>query len=139
MLSSSRDFVDYFSNVEEPRLDRKKRHQLLDILFLCVAGTMAGCDGPSDIADFARTQLAWCRKFVKLANGVPSHDTIGRVIALIRPEQFQQAFLDWVAALCSDDEGDGPRFVPIDGKTLRGSGAGRLHHPGYDAAVCVDM
>jgi predicted transposase YbfD/YdcC len=122
MLSSSLNFVDYFSCVEEPRLDRKKRHELLDILFLCVAGTIAGCDGPSDIACFATTQLDWCRKFVTLANGVPSHDTIGRVISLIKPDQFQKAFLDWVAELVSGDKTDGPQFVPIDGKTMRGSG-----------------
>jgi predicted transposase YbfD/YdcC len=125
MLSSSLGFVDHFSSVDEPRLDRKKRHELLDILFISVAGTIAGCDGPSDIASFATTQLDWCRKFVPLANGVPSHDTIGRVIALIKPEQFQKAFLDWVAELASDDKTDGPQFVPIDGKTLRGSGGAK--------------
>ena len=125
MLSSSLGFVDHFSSVDEPRLDRKKRHELLDILFISVAGTIAGCDGPSDIASFATTQLDWCRKFVPLANGVPSHDTIGRVIALIKPEQFQKAFLDWVAELASDDKTEGPQFVPIDGKTLRGSGGAK--------------
>ena len=125
MLSSSLGFVDHFSSVDEPRLDRKRRHELLDILFLCVAGTIAGCDGPSDIASFATTQLDWCRKFVPLANGVPSHDTIGRVISLIKPEQFQKAFLDWVAELASDDPTEGPQFVPIDGKTLRGSGGAK--------------
>ena len=57
MLSSSLGFVDHFSSVEEPRLDRQKRHELLDILFISVAGTIAGCDGPSDIASFATTQL----------------------------------------------------------------------------------
>lgn len=124
-MSSSLGFVDHFSSVDEPRLDRQKRHELLDILFISVAGTIAGCDGPSDIASFARTQLDWCRKFVELANGVPSHDTIGRVISLIKPDQFQKAFLDWVAALASDDHADGPVFVPIDGKTLRGSGGAK--------------
>ena len=53
MLSSSLDFVDHFPSVDEPRLDRKKRHELLDILSISVAGTIAGCDGPSDIASFA--------------------------------------------------------------------------------------
>ena len=122
MLSLSLNFVDLFSSVEEPRMDRTKRHDLIDILFISVAGTIAGCDGPSDIASFAKTQLNWCRKFVELKNGVPSHDTIGRVISLIKPDQFQKAFLDWVAGLACDDKSDGPNFVPIDGKTLRGSG-----------------
>jgi predicted transposase YbfD/YdcC len=122
MLSLSLDFVKLFSSVEEPRMDRTKRHGLIDVLFISVAGTLAGCDGPSDIESFAKTQLTWCRKFVELKNGVPSHDTIGRVISMIKPDQFQKAFLDWVAGLASDDTSDGPNFVPIDGKTLRGSG-----------------
>jgi len=125
MQSSSLDFVDHFSTVEDPRLDRKKQHALIDVLFLCVAGTIAGCDGPTDIADFGATQIEWCRKFVALENGVPSHDTIGRVISMIKPDEFQQAFLDWVAALTSGDSTDGPQFVPIDGKTLRGSGGAK--------------
>lgn len=116
------DFQDFFSVIDDPRLDRCKAHALVDILFLCVAGTVAGCEGPSDIADFAREKLAWCRRFVPLKNGVPSHDTIGRVIGLLKPEQFQRAFLDWVASFVDTaGERDGPRFVPIDGKTLRGS------------------
>ena len=125
MLSPSLDFVEHFCNIDEPRLDRKKRHELIDLLFICVAGTIAGCDGPSDIASFATTQLAWCRRFVRLENGVPSHDTIGRVISLIKPHQFQKAFLDWVAELASNDTTDGVHFVPIDGMTLRGSGGAK--------------
>jgi predicted transposase YbfD/YdcC len=123
MISAqSLDFSSYFSNVDDPRLDRSKGHQLIDILFISVAGTIAGCDGPTDIAEFADTQLAWCRKFVPLKNGVPAHDTIGRVLSLIKPTQFQKAFMDWIASFANDDDdNDGPRFVPIDGKTARGS------------------
>jgi predicted transposase YbfD/YdcC len=125
MLSSPVDFVEHFSTVVEPRVERTRAHNLIDILFISVAGTIAGCDGPTDIASFASTQLDWCRKFVPLKNGVPSHDTIGRVISLVKPEQFQKAFLDWIATLTTDDESTGPKFVPIDGKTLRGSGGGK--------------
>jgi predicted transposase YbfD/YdcC len=125
MLSASLDFKEHFSVVDEPRIERTRIHSLTDILFISVAGTIAGCDGPSDIQSFARMQLQWCRKFVKLKHGVPSHDTIGRVISLIKPDQFQKAFLDWVAALAADDAPDGPKFIPIDGKTLRGSGGAK--------------
>ena len=120
----SLDFTCHFSNVHDPRIDRGKEHQLIDILFISVAGTIAGCDGPSDIAEFARTQLAWCRKFVPLKNGAPAHDTIGRVLSLIRPLEFQNAFVDWIASFASQDDGE-PRFIPIDGKTLRGSHSAR--------------
>jgi predicted transposase YbfD/YdcC len=119
------DCRSHFESVEDPRVDRTKDHQLIDILFICVAATVAGADGPTDIEEFARVKLAWCRKFVPLKNGVPSHDTIGRVLAIIKPEQFQKAFLEWVASFaaeCDEDENSSePRFVPIDGKTLRGS------------------
>lgn len=126
MLSASTDFVDHFSSVEEPRVERTKKHGLMDVLFISVAGTIAGCDGPSDIEDFAKTQLAWCRKFVPLSEGVPSHDTIGRVISLIQPDQFQQAFLDWISSFAaSEDDDEQPRFIPVDGKTLRGSGGAK--------------
>lgn len=124
------DFRHYFASVEDSRLNRTKDHQLLDILFISVAGTIAGCEGPSDIADFACQQLAWCRKFVPLENGVPSHDTIGRVLALVKPAQFQKAFLDWIAAFAGEAPPGEPRHVPIDGKTARGSGgAAHRSHP----------
>ncbi len=130
----SEGFECYFSMVDDPRMDRTKMHGLIDILFICVAATIAGADGPCDIAEFTRQQLEWCRKFVKLKNGVPSHDTIGRVLALIKPDQFQTAFLEWIGAFTTesknttdDDQSDTtlPRFVPIDGKTLRGSGGAK--------------
>jgi predicted transposase YbfD/YdcC len=116
----TRSFQNHFTVVDDPRIDRSKRHLLIDILFLAVCATIAGADGPSDIADFGRQQIQWLRKFIALPNGIPSHDTIGRVFSLIKPEQFQQAFLSWIKTLMPDD-GDALRLVPIDGKTLRGS------------------
>ena len=122
MTTQSLVFQEHFADVEDPRVDRTKAHSLIDILFISVAATIAGCDGPTEIEDFTREKLSWFRKFVKLENGVPSHDTIGRVLSLIKPDQFQTAFLDWISSfVCDDGEADEPRFVPIDGKTLRGS------------------
>lgn len=120
------DFRPHFASVDDPRIERSKRHQLMDIIFISVAATLAGADGPSDIADFAQEKLDWCRKFVPLENGVPSHDTIGRVLSLMKPDQFQLAFLDWIASFASECDDDAElRFVPIDGKTLRGSGGAK--------------
>lgn len=116
------DFASFFTAVSDPRLEQSTTHRLLDVLFVAVAGTIAGGEGPSDIAEFARSQLTWCRKFVPLAGGAPSHDTIGRILSLLKPQEFQKAFVDWIAAIVVDSADDGqPRFVPIDGKTLRGS------------------
>lgn len=118
----TRSFHEHFKIVDDPRIDRSKCHLLTDVLFLAVCATIAGADGPSDIADFGRQQIQWLRKFITLANGIPSHDTIGRVFSLIKPQQFQQAFLNWIETLKPDgDDGDALRLVPIDGKSLRGS------------------
>ena len=118
----TRSFQEHFTDIDDPRIDRSKCHLLMDILFLSVCATIAGADGPSDIADFGRQQIQWLRKFIALPNGIPSHDTIGRVFSLIKPQQFQQAFLSWIDTLIPDDgDGDALRLVPIDGKTLRGS------------------
>ena len=130
VATGSLGFEFYFTAVEDPRIDRSKIHELIDILFISVAATIAGADGPSDIADFAKQKLDWCRNFVGLKNGVPSHDTIGRVLALIKPDQFQTAFLEWVASFSrrlpsNKAHAPSPRFIPIDGKTLRGSGGSK--------------
>jgi len=119
-------FAEPSSAVDDPRLDRSKRHQLVDILFISVAATIAGCDGPSEIADFTKEKLSWFRKFIRFENGVPSHDTIGRVLSLVKPDQFHQAFLDWIVSFpnCRDGQAE-PRFIPVDGKTLCGSGGAK--------------
>lgn len=116
----TQSFQNHFTVVDDPRIERSKCHLLMDILFLAVCATIAGADGPSDIAEFGKQQIQWLRKYIALANGIPSHDTIGRVFSLIKPQQFQQAFLSWLETLMPED-GDALRFVPIDGKTLRGS------------------
>jgi predicted transposase YbfD/YdcC len=118
----ARSFQNHFAVVDDPRIERSKCHLLMDILFLSVCATIAGADGPSDIADFGRQQISWLRKFIPLPNGIPSHDTIGRVFALIKPVQFQEAFLSWIETLVpADGDGEALRLLPIDGKTLRGS------------------
>ena len=115
-------FREYFGAIEDPRV-RDGDHDLFDVLFLSVCATIAGADGPSDIEDFGHDQLSWLRKFIRLRNGVPSHDTIGRLLSLIKPMEFQEAFLGWIASFkMVTQEDDQLTLIPIDGKTLRNSG-----------------
>ena len=87
-----------------------------------MAATIAGADGPEDMEKFAERKQGWLENFVDLSYGVRSHDTFGRVLGLIKPKQFQEAFLAWIGSLSSlRDAADQPIFVPIDGKTMRGS------------------
>jgi len=115
-------FQDCFEHVEDPRVVGRTTHPLHTILFIVVAGTIAGADGPEDMEKFAQRKKDWLKSFVDLNCGVPSHDTIGRVLGLIKPRQFQDAFLNWISSLSGLHDRDGkPIFIPIDGKTMRGS------------------
>jgi len=121
-------FTEHFSSIQDPRT-RPVDHPLHDILFLAVCATIAGADGPTDIEEFGHAHLDWLRRFIPLINGIPSHDTISRLFILIKPKAFQQAFLNWIETFSFQEDQAGEfRFVPIDGKTLRGSGT-QEHRP----------
>jgi len=115
-------FEKCFELVEDPRVVARSTYSLHTILFIAVTATIAGADGPEDMAKFAKRKRDWLKRFVGLSSGEPSHDTIGRVLAIIKPKQFQDAFLNWISSLPSLHDADGkPIFIPIDGKTMRGS------------------
>lgn len=123
------EFHDCFDQVEDVRVQGRVVHPMNSILLLIVTAVIADCDGPEEIADFGRDRLAWLSRFADFSEGIPSHDTIGRVLALIKPDQFQTALLQWHESLCQRhydlaSEGshdDAPRHVAVDGKTARGS------------------
>jgi predicted transposase YbfD/YdcC len=117
-MSDSPTFFAHFSSLPDPRIERCKRHALLDIVFVAVCAVMAGADGWESIEEFAHAKLDWLRRFIPLANGVPRHDTIARVMSRLEPEALQRCFLSWVQAVAQVTAGD---VVAIDGKTLRRS------------------
>lgn len=110
-------FLKCFGRVEDPRLDRQKRHRLIDIIAIAVCATIAGADGWVAIALYGKSKEDWLRTFLELPNGIPSHDTFGRVFALLDPAAFQDAFREWVGNI----QGKIGGVVAIDGKTARGS------------------
>lgn len=118
-MSANREsvFLECFGRIEDPRMDRQKKHKLLDIIAIAVCATIAGADGWADMALFGRSKEAWLRTFLDLKNGIPSHDTFGRVFRLLAPDAFQEAFREWVCAIQGTLKG----VVAIDGKTARGS------------------
>lgn len=109
---------DCFAQVEDPRIDRCKRHQLLDIIAIALCGIICGADSWTEVAEFGRAKEAWLRRFLELPNGIPSHDTFGRVFAALDPQQFERGFARWVEALAERTLG---RVLALDGKTLRRS------------------
>jgi len=113
--------LDHFDALDDPRLDRTKKHHLSDILVIALCATLAGAESFADIALFGRSKLTWFKRFLALPNGIPSHDTFGRVLSLLSPAQFQRCFVSWMNAVCARCN---LKHVQIDGKALRGSRSG---------------
>lgn len=99
---------------------------------ICVCAVLSGCDGPIAIGQWAKSKAAWLKEHLELPNGVPSHDTIGRLLVALKPPAFQACFASWVAAILNARESGireeaedkslvNHRHLAIDGKTLRGS------------------
>ncbi|ERS90731.1 hypothetical protein Q671_17775, partial [Halomonas sp. PBN3] len=116
MLTPS--LMHHLSIIPDFRQAWKIKHQLSDILFLTVGAVICGAEGWDEIEDFGHAKLDFLRQYGDFEAGVPSHDTLARVMALINAKQLQTAFADWMKA-CHDAT-DGA-IVAIDGKTLRGS------------------
>jgi predicted transposase YbfD/YdcC len=111
-------FLTHFGQLTDPRMERRKRHKLFDILFLSVAAVLCGANDCVAIADFGKAQIAWLRKYVPLKGGPPSHDTISRVLGLLDSKEFERCFVEWTTAIQGKSSGE---IVAIDGKTARRS------------------
>src|SRR6266545_1806935 len=120
-------FIEHFGNIPDPRIDRTREHKLIDILFITLSAVICGCDDWNSIERYAKTKEEWLRKYLELPGGIPSHDTINRVISLLNPAILQERFIQWVQSIVTLKAGE---VVSIDGKRLRGSGK-----DGLDAVV----
>lgn len=119
MSESSKLSITYhFEKLPDPRVDRTKHHLLLDVLTIALCAVICGADDWVSISRFGIAKQAWFRTFLALPNGIPSHDTFGRIFAALDPEVFKECFIKWVQAIASDLTGE---IVAIDGKTLRHS------------------
>ena len=115
--------MDHFGEVPDPRMARTQRHELLDILAIALCAVIGGADHWTEVVEFGQAKLAWFATFLKLPNGIPSHDTFARVFRLINTEALEKACHQWLASLVGRVEG----VVAIDGKSVRGSRAGEKH------------
>ncbi|MBH8574079.1 ISAs1 family transposase, partial [Nostocaceae cyanobacterium CENA369] len=110
--------TDHFAQMEDPRVERTKRHKLIDILSIAICAVICGADSWVAIELYGCTKYEWLKTFLELPNGIPSHDTFARVFAQVNPQQFQECFLNWMKSVQKITDGE---VVAIDGKTLCGS------------------
>lgn len=108
----------YFAELEDPRIEKNRKHPLINVIAIAILGVICGADNWVDIEGYGRAKQDWLGQFLDLRNGIPSHDTFGRVFRWLNAEQFQTQFIAWTQSLCEITQG---KLVAIDGKKLRRS------------------
>jgi len=114
----SATFLKHFDSITDPRIERCKKHDLLDILLLSISAVLSGAEGWEDIEDFGRLKLDWLKKYGSFKAGIPRHDTIARVICRLRADEIEHAFQSWISSLVKTTGCD---VIAVDGKTARRS------------------
>jgi predicted transposase YbfD/YdcC len=119
----------HFADLKDPRIERSKQHDLMDIVVIAICAVICGAEGWQDIANYGHAKHDWLKTFLKLPNGIPSHDTFRRVFCLLNPVAFHDCFQRWIDALSA---GLGLQRIAIDGKSVRrsfdhASGKAALH------------
>lgn len=109
----STTFLKHFDSVIDPRIERCKKHNLLDILLLAISAVLSGAEGWEDIEDFGHVKLDWLKKYRPFKYGIPKHDTIARVICRLKADEIEHAFQSWISSLV---EVTGCDVIAIDGK-----------------------
>lgn len=110
--------MEYLATIPDPRKERTRLHSLKDILVLSLCAIICGADGFVAIEEFGLLKEAWLKTFLDLPNGIPSHDTIGRVFTILDPKTLEAVFRRWMQTVAQLTGGE---VVAIDGKTLRRS------------------
>lgn len=111
---------EHFAGLTDPRVEGRTDHPLVNIIVITVCAAICGAEGWVEVELFGQSKFEWLAQFLDLSNGIPSHDTLGRVFGQLDAEQFQRCFLNWVQAAVEVTQG---QVIAIDGKTLR-----RSHH-----------
>lgn len=126
--------IQHLEQISDPRIERTKRHKLIDVLVIAVCATICGAEAWTEMEEFGEAKESWFRRFLELPNGIPSHDTFRRVFMLLQPAEFQRSFLSWVKELARLVKAE---LVSIDGKHLRGTRSKQAQRAGREGLRMV--
>src|SRR5262245_5164417 len=117
-VPTNASIVEHCQALEDPRMERTKKHNLLAILVLAVCTLLTGGEGFQDRELLGKSKRAWLHPCLALPQGMPSHDTFGRVFARLNPQRFQACLLSWPRAVAQCTQGT---RIARDGKTVKAS------------------
>jgi predicted transposase YbfD/YdcC len=107
----------HFESLSDPRLNRTKKHALINVVFIALCAVICGAEDWASIERFGHMKLKWLSQFLDLSNGIPSHDTFSRVFSLIDSSAFGKCFIFWVEGLTEKIK----KILAVDGKSMRGT------------------
>jgi predicted transposase YbfD/YdcC len=109
---------EYFASLPDPRIERCRRHKLIDLVTIAICTLLCGGEGFTDMEEFGHSRREWLETFLELPSGIPSHDTFGRLFARLNPIEFGGCFDRWVRSSAKQVSGE---VVALDGKRARHS------------------
>ncbi len=112
------DGWEAFADMPDPRVERTRHHRLMDIISIAICAVICGADGWVAVKTFGKAKQSWLEQYLTLPQGIPSHNTFGRVFAVLDATHFQQHFLAWVHTVWPSDAGE---VISVDGTMVRGS------------------
>ena len=110
--------LQFFAGLKDPRVERTKDHLLEDIIMITITAVICGSESWYDIEEFGLQKENWLKKFLKLPNGIPTHDTFNSFFSALDPKELGKCFLEWTQSVVRLTQGE---VIGIDGKILRGS------------------
>lgn len=113
-------FANVFRSLPDPRAPNRL-HELLDILVIALAAVLCGAKGATDMALFGASKEKLLRQFLRLENGIPSHDTFSKVFRALDPEAFERTFRRFMAAFAEANRVKLSGVLAVDGKAVRGA------------------
>lgn len=136
MSGHGKALMEMLNEVDDPRRPSNgTRHDLREILVIAICAVLSDADHVEDLAEWARVKEGWLRRFLRLKNGIPSHDTFLRIFGALDPKQFEAVFRRWVSGIVPAVN----RTIAIDGKTLRGSAGGTASPVHMVSAFATDL
>ncbi len=135
-MNSDSKIMSIFGNIEDPRSDINKLHNLVDILLIGIISVICGAETWKQMVEFACSKEGFLRKFLQLPNGIPSEDTINRVFSSIDSSQLETCFIEWVNSISTISKG---QVIAIDGKALRGAKSNGKKSPVHMVSAWADQ